>query len=109
MEYKIRKNCFHSLTDAFDAHETKLPFPKMLHILCQGIKDLDGLQTQGIFRISASKTDVDELKEYFFKTRNFCFFFLGYYSLIGFCLRIEILHVFEKNIFFFENIQYFKA
>jgi len=70
MDYTGWRNPFFSLQDAYDAHETEYQYPKMLEVLCEKTKALGGLQSEGIFRLSASKHEIDELKKYITQTKT---------------------------------------
>eukprot|EP01083_Nonionella_stella_P063707 165550_1 len=60
------QNVFHSLKDSMDithklAPHAKLPLP--LTVCCDKVRELNGFQTEGIFRKSALATEIDRLKE----------------------------------------------
>eukprot|EP00483_Globobulimina_turgida_P004204 UN04212 len=60
------QNVFHSLQDSMDityklAPHSKLPL--MLTSLCNKVRELNGFETEGIFRKSAMATEIDRLKQ----------------------------------------------
>eukprot|EP00494_Astrolonche_serrata_P027247 UN27510 len=63
VDFERWKNIFYSLEDAMQAHQTDAPYPKMLEVLCTKVRDLKGFETEGIFRISADKEKVDDLRK----------------------------------------------
>jgi len=70
MDYSGWRNPFFSLQDAYDAHETGAAYPKMLEVLCEKTKSLGGLSSEGIFRLSAAKHEIDHLKKYITQTKQ---------------------------------------
>jgi len=60
------QNLFYSLKDAMHLTrkiEATATVPKIMTSLCQKVIELDGFKTEGIFRISASTSDLQALRE----------------------------------------------
>ena len=59
------QNVFHSLQDSMDITNKLAPhskLPLMLTTLCNKVRELNGFDTEGIFRKSAMATEIDRLK-----------------------------------------------
>ncbi|ETO23525.1 hypothetical protein RFI_13651, partial [Reticulomyxa filosa] len=57
------QNPFYSLKDAMEKIDVKANVPRIMTSLCQKVIELDGLRTEGIFRISAATSHLDALRE----------------------------------------------
>eukprot|EP01084_Bolivina_argentea_P070803 128754_1 len=59
------QNVFHSLQDSMDITNKLAPhakLPLMLTTLCNKVRELNGFDTEGIFRKSAAATEIDRIK-----------------------------------------------
>lgn len=60
------RDMFHSISDAMNITleiNPKAKIPLIIPLLCSKIKDLNGFQTEGIFRLSPRKTDIMQMKK----------------------------------------------
>merc|ERR1719427_391727 len=61
------QNVFHSLQDAMDITRKLKPdqdrnVPLMVTVLCDKVRQLNGFETEGIFRKSAMATEIERIK-----------------------------------------------